>query len=84
MVDREKVAAVLKRRFPEADAKEVAAATNAIVGLADEWEELSAAFSAGGPLRVVKCAASCYLADVLSGGGEFRVFKRLGANDDEG
>jgi hypothetical protein len=81
MVDREKVAAVLKRRFPGADATQVAAATNAIVGLDDEWVELSAALLAGSGKRPVLCEGSCYLADALGGGGEFRIFKRGGDGD---
>ncbi len=40
MVDREKVLAVLKKRFPGASDEQMAAAANAIVGLADEWEEV--------------------------------------------
>lgn len=38
MVDREKVLTVLMRRFPDATQAQLAAAANAIVGLADEWE----------------------------------------------
>ncbi|HTG98735.1 MAG TPA: hypothetical protein VL882_00630 [Vicinamibacterales bacterium] len=40
MIDREKVLAVLNKRFPEAGRENVAAAANAIVGLEDEWEEV--------------------------------------------
>ena len=40
MLDREKVLTVLRRRFPTAQAGELAAATNAIVGLEDEWDEV--------------------------------------------
>jgi hypothetical protein len=40
MIDREKVLAVLSKRFPEAARENVAAAANAIVGLEDEWEEV--------------------------------------------
>lgn len=40
MVDREKIIAVLRRRFPGAASDQVAAAANAIVGLEDEWEEI--------------------------------------------
>ena len=40
MIDREKVLAVLSKRFPEAPRESVAAAANAIVGLEDEWEEV--------------------------------------------
>ena len=40
MVDREKVLAVLRRRFPGAPDAQTAAAANAIVGLEDEWREV--------------------------------------------
>jgi len=40
MVDREKVIAILRKRFPGAPVDEVAAAGNAIVGLRDEWREV--------------------------------------------
>jgi hypothetical protein len=40
MVDRQKVETILMRRFPGAAYREVAAATNAIMGLEDEWEEI--------------------------------------------
>ena len=40
MVDREKVLAVLRRRFPGATDAQTAAAANAIVGLDDEWREV--------------------------------------------
>ena len=41
MIDREKVLAVLERRFPEAPRAERAAAANAIVGLEPEYEPVS-------------------------------------------
>ena len=40
MLDREKVVAVLKRRFPGSAIDQVAAAANAIIGLEDEWLEV--------------------------------------------
>ena len=40
MIDREKVLAVLTKRFPGAARENVAAAANAIVGLEEEWEEV--------------------------------------------
>jgi hypothetical protein len=43
VIDREKVLAVLVKRFPEARLCDVAAAANAIVGLAPEYAELPAA-----------------------------------------
>ena len=83
MVDREKVAAVLRHRFPGADAKQLAAAANAIVGLDDEWVELSSALAGIDGRRTVTCESACYLADALRGGGHFRIFKRVGHDDDE-
>jgi hypothetical protein len=41
MIDREKVLIVLHRRFPGARPDQVAAAANAIVGLDDEWQEVT-------------------------------------------
>jgi hypothetical protein len=41
MIDREKVLAVLDRRFPDAPRAERAAAANAIVGLEPEFEPVS-------------------------------------------
>jgi len=40
MLDRQKIESVLTRRFPGAKPTDVAAATNAIMGLDDEWEEV--------------------------------------------
>jgi hypothetical protein len=40
MVDREKVLAVLRRRFPGASDTDIAAAANAIVGLDEEWRDV--------------------------------------------
>jgi hypothetical protein len=40
MIDREKVVAILRKRFPTAPAVDIAAAANAIVGLSDEWREV--------------------------------------------
>ena len=40
MLDRQKIEAVLSRRFPGATYGQIAAATNAIMGLDDEWEEV--------------------------------------------
>jgi hypothetical protein len=41
MLDRQKVEAILARRFPGATRPEIATAANAIMGLDDEWEELA-------------------------------------------
>lgn len=41
MIDREKVLTVLRRRFPGAPTADLAAAANAIVGLPDEWDDVT-------------------------------------------
>jgi len=41
MIDREKVVTVLRKRFPGAPVEEVAAAANAIMGLAEEWDDVT-------------------------------------------
>lgn len=43
MIDREKVLAVLRKRFPDARWESVAAAANAIVGLEPDYEPVEAA-----------------------------------------
>ena len=64
MVDRQKVETLLYRRFPGATRGQIAAATNAIVGLDDEWQE-------------VECRDRSGLARELEDGAEFRLFRRV-------
>jgi hypothetical protein len=71
MLDREKVVAVLKRRFPGSDEGQVAAAANAIVGLDDDWVELRLPYE----LWPSYCRQSCWLQHA-SAAGELRVFRR--------
>lgn len=71
MLDREKIVAVLKRRFPGSTPAEIAAAANALVGLEDEWMELSMMPNGSGNV----CRHGCYLQQVLKG-REIRVFSR--------
>ncbi len=73
MVDREKIIAVLRRRFPGSASDQVAAAANAIVGLEDEWEEIP-------PAEVIPCGDSCYLAEASVRGGRFRVLRKRAAD----
>ena len=72
MVDREKVLAVLLKRFPEAAANDIAAAANAIVGLEPEYVPL-------GPADLVRfeCEAGrhAYTMRHLTN-GDVRVFRR--------
>ena len=76
MVDREKVLAVLRKRFPGAGAEQVAAAANAIVGLDDEWEDVTGHEPEFGYHFSAQCGEICYLADQAHRGGQFRLFRR--------
>ena len=76
MVDREKVLAVLARRFPNSAPEQVAAAANAIVGLDDEWEEVTNREAELGYHFSVQCGDICYLAAEVENGAQFRLFKK--------
>jgi hypothetical protein len=69
MLDREKIVAVLKKRFAGAATDQIAAAANAIVGLEDEWEEVPLA-------EGVPCSDSCYLTRAIQDGTRFKVLQR--------
>lgn len=64
MIDREKVIAVLRRRFPTAAPTDIAAAANAIVGLDDEWQP------------VAETTTLMELVDCLRRGREFRLLEK--------
>ncbi len=70
MLDRQKVEAILNRRFSGATRDQVAAAANAIMGLSDEWEEV-----------LHDCTGLCHLTESGIGkhGVEFRLFTRRDA-----
>ena len=61
MLDREKIVAVLKRRFPGSTPEQIATAANALVGLEDEWMEMSLPINGTAEF----CRQGCYLKDVL-------------------
>jgi hypothetical protein len=69
MLDREKIVAVLRKRFAGAGADQIAAATNAIIGLDDEWEELTLS-------DATPCSGSCYLARAIEDGARFKLLRR--------
>ena len=73
MLDREKIVAVLKRRFPGSASDQVAAAANAIIGLEDEWDEFTVA-------DANPCRESCYLALASARGVRFKVLKKRTAD----
>lgn len=71
MLDREKIVAVLKRRFPGSTPEQIATAANALIGLEDEWMEISLPANDG-----EFCRHGCYLKQVLNG-REILVFSRM-------
>jgi hypothetical protein len=76
MIDREKVLAVLHKRFPGASTDQVAAAANAIVGLGDEWEDVTEREPELGYHFSAQCSEMCYLASQVQQGAEIRVLLR--------
>jgi hypothetical protein len=76
MIDREKVLAVLAKRFPEAARASLAAAANAIVGLGEEWEEVTDKEEELGYHYSPQCGDICYLAQQAERGDSFRLFRR--------
>ena len=76
MVDRETVLTVLTRRFPGARREQIAAAANAIVGLDDEWEDVSGREGEMGYNFSPDCCDICYLAQQVERGDQFRIFRR--------
>lgn len=76
MLDRQKVEAILARRFPGATRDQVATAANAIMGLSDEWEEVLHDDHSSGYHFTNECGNICYLTDDEQHGVEFRLFRR--------
>lgn len=76
MVDREKVLAVLAKRFAGATPDQMAAAANAIVGLDDEWEEVTEREDQLGYHYSAQCSDICYLAQQVERGDTFRLFRK--------
>ena len=76
MLDRQKVEAILSRRFTGATRDQIAAAANAIMGLSDEWEEVLHDDQRAGYHYSNECGNVCYLTENGSQEVEFRLFKR--------
>ena len=76
MLDREKILAVLTKRFPGSTPGQFAAAANAIVGLEDEWEDVTGHEPEMGYHCSRQCGEICYLAEQTEAGAQFRFFKR--------
>lgn len=79
MVDREKVLTVLVKRFPGAKPDQLAAAANAIVGLEEEWEDVSSREDELGYHVSPSCTDICYIAQQVERGDSFRLFRRRAA-----
>ena len=75
MIDRQKLETVLGRRFPGARPDQIASAANAIMGLEDEWEEVSTYDDFGYKISG-HCVDACSLAREAQAGTEFRVLRR--------
>lgn len=75
MIDRQKLETVLGRRFPGARSDQIASAANAIMGLEDEWEEVSTYDDFGCTISG-QCVEACSLAREAQAGTEFRVLRR--------
>lgn len=69
MLDREKIVAVLRRRFPASTPEQIATAANALMGLEEEWMEISL------PDSGEFCRHECLVKQVLQG-REFLLFAR--------
>jgi hypothetical protein len=76
MLDRQKVEAILGRRFPGSATNTIAAAANAIMGLQEEWEEVLHQDEQFGYHYSSRCSDICYLAREAEAGIEFRLFRR--------
>ena len=81
MIDREKVLAVLQKRFPGASPDQMAAAANAIVGLTDDWVDVTARQPAMDCCVSVHCAENCFIADQRQQGFELRILMKPPADD---
>jgi hypothetical protein len=76
MLDRQKLETILIRRFPGAPREQVAAAANAIMGLEQEWDEVTGQEEALGYHLSAQCSSICYLARDVEQGYEFRILRR--------
>lgn len=76
MVEREHVLTVLRKRFPNATAGEIAAAANAIAALPDEWQEVPVAELPCGDEFPAQRSDTCDPAEQSPEGVPVRVFRR--------
>jgi hypothetical protein len=79
MLDRQKLEILLARRFKGATTEQIATAANAIMGLEDEWEEMTETDDFGYQLSP-RCGEICALAREAESGAEFRLLRRRTMN----
>jgi hypothetical protein len=78
MIDREKVIAILRKRFAGAPSDEIAAAANAIVGLRDEWREVeNFEGQVECHLGSCKCEDPNWFISQIVQGRRFRLFEQI-------
>jgi len=76
MRDRQKIEAILARRFPGAPHHQVAAAVNAIMGLGEEWEEVVDYEAECAEPPWTDSRHVCHLAREFESEMQFRLFRR--------
>jgi hypothetical protein len=76
MLDRQKLEAILSRRFPGSRHEQLAAAANAIMGLDDEWEEIDGPVSPFDCRFAARCGDACFLTTESDHGTSLRLFRR--------
>jgi hypothetical protein len=70
------VLAVLQKRFPGSTPDQRAAAANAIVGLGDEWVDVTEREPELGYHFSVQCGEICFIADETQRGAQFRILMK--------
>ncbi len=75
MIDRQKLEILLSRRFPGSTRDQIAAAANAIMGMEDEWEDVSTEQEFDYH-DAPHCPDMCALAREAEAGTEFRILRR--------
>ncbi len=76
MLDRQKIETILTRRFPGATHGQLAAAANAIMGLGEDWEDVSMPAAETGDSIEHTCVTGCWLEREARQGSEFRLLRR--------
>jgi hypothetical protein len=76
MMERQRVLSALQRWFPGASDDVIDGAANAIVGVGEEWEEVTSKEEELGYHYSPRCPDICYLADQFYQGAEFRLFRK--------